>query len=114
MKKSRILMLGILLLAAMFLLTGCSTKATVEFTVDGMDAIAVVPVSTKNIDSYCKQEDINLVEPAKFLITFKSDGDYSFFLVDKSNNGCNLTIKLHNGQVEAETPEGVIVNIAVK
>lgn len=60
------------------------------------------------------QADPNRIEPEKYAFTFKADGDYSFLLVDVNAKSYPLTLKLHNGRIEAETSEGIIVNPTIK
>lgn len=112
--KKKIAFLFSMILLVTVMMTGCAKQTTVEFTVEGIDVASIMIGSTENTANYSKQEDINGIEPAKYVITFKTDGDYSFVLIDKEHQRYPLTLKLHNGKVEAEKPDGIIVNVTIK
>ena len=115
MKKTAVISLVIMLLAAMLVMTGCGTKqTTVEFTVDGANPLVVrfADPAQKNNVKFQRQEDPNHPDnPAKYTIGLSGDNDYSLLMIDGSNNTYPFVLKLHNGKVETETPEGITVNI---
>lgn len=116
MKKFVVLVLSIVLLGTMFVMTGCAKKATVEFTVDGIAAYDAEYVGSQKITwSLQRQEDPNNPDaPAKYTFNVPGDGDYSMMLYDMDNNTYPFTLKIHNGKVEVETPDGVTVTATVK
>lgn len=116
MKKLVALMLSIVLVGAMLVMTGCGKKTTVEFTVDGVDAISAKYVGSQSIrGGIQRQEDPNNIDaPAIYTFNVWSDGDYSMLLYDMGGNSYPFTLKIYDGKVEAETPEGVTVTATVK
>lgn len=116
MKRIAAIMLCSMLLGTMFLLTGCARKTTVEFTVDGINAYAARYVGAQTITgSIQRQEDPNNPDaPAKYTFTVSGDGDYAMMLYDMDDKAYPVTLKIHNGKIKAETPEGVTVTATVK
>lgn len=115
MKKTVSRLLAVMLLVTMLVMTGCARKTTVVLTVDGYDADTVVPTSTLKIKiNVSKVQDEKGIEPTKYTITGLNDGDYSLALLDMSGAYCPFTLKIHNGKVEAEAPEGVTVHPTIK
>ncbi len=110
-------MLGIMLLVTLLVTAGCAKQITVEFTVEGIDAYAVkFAGSTQNTRiGIQRQEDPNDPSaPAVYTMNITADGDYSMLLYDMNNQAYPFTLKIHNGKVEAETPEGVTVHPTIK
>ncbi len=117
MKKSVALILSIMLLVTMLVITGCTKQTNVEFTVEGIDAYAVkFADSTQNTRrGIQRQEDPNDINaPAKYTLNAWADGDYSLLLIDANGNTYPVTLKLHNGKVEADAPEGITIHPTIK
>lgn len=113
MKKFVVLVLCIVLLGTMFVMTGCAKKTTVEFTVEGINDKGANYVGSQKI-AYGVQRQEELNKPAIYAINLPGDGDYEMMLVDVDGQTYPFTLKVHNGKVETETPEGVTVTAAVK
>lgn len=115
MKKMIGLVLCIVLMGTMFVMTGCTKQATVVLTVDGFETDTIKPASIQNMRVSCSKEvDRNGIEPTKYTLNGMGDGDYSMLLVDMNGASCPFTLRIHNGQVEVETPDGVTVTATVK
>lgn len=113
MKKFVVLMLSIVLLGTMFVMTGCAKKTTVEFTVEGINDRGANYVGSQKIAyGVQRQEEPNKL--AIYAINLPGDGDYEMMLWDMNNNSYPFTLKVHNGRVETETPEGVTVTATIK
>lgn len=114
MKKTLAIVLAIMLLGTALVLTGCHRLTTVEFTVEGIEANYVLPVPGQKM-SYSRQEIGDVNAPViKFIYAFQTDGDYAFTMTDKAQNSYPLVLKVYNGKVEAEAPEGITLNLTVK
>ncbi len=115
MKKFAAIMLGIMLLGTMLVMTGCVRKTSVEFTVEGVDAYAAKYVGSQKItQAIQRQEGPDNSKPAIYTFNVNGDGDYEMMLFGTDGQTYPFTLKIHNGKVEAETPEGVTVKGIVK
>ncbi len=102
-----------MLLITMFVMTGCAKKTSVEFTVEGVDDYAAKYVGSQKISQAMqRQEELN--KPAIYTFNVPGDGDYEMMLFGTDGQTYPFTLKIHNGKVEAETPEGVTVTPTIK
>ena len=111
MKKIVALMLGVVLLAAMFAMTGCARKSTVVLTVEGFDADTIVPAQKQNTMGCARQEGPDGV---KYIYNGLTDGDYSMLLLSMDGQTSPFTMKIHNGKVEVETVDGVTITATIQ
>ena len=116
MRKYVAILLSIMLLGTMFVMTGCAKKTTVEFTVEGINDYDAKYVGSQNITwQLQRQEDPNNPDAlAKYTFVVPDDGDYEMMLLGTDGQTYPFTLKVHNGKVETEMPEGVTVTATVK
>ena len=113
MKKIAAIILGIMLLVAIFLMIVYVKKTSVEFTVEGVDEFAVTYVGSQKISQSMQRQEFPDKSPI-YTFNVPGDGDYEMMLLGTDGQTYPFTLKIHNGKVEAETPEGVTVNGTIK
>ena len=91
--------------AASLALTGCAKKVTINAIVDGIGDYDIVSMPTNTVNGTINEDVLT--------ITVKKDGDYSFVLKGEDGNEHTVTIKYYNGEVSADTEDGVTVNLGV-
>lgn len=104
-KGKKILIAGLLVLAAGAMLVGCGKKKTVTFSVDGIGAYSLESIPDGTVSGSTSGDAVT--------VTLDKEGDYDFVLKGEDGNDYTVTIKYHDNTVEGSSEDGLGVSVGV-
>jgi hypothetical protein len=104
-KGKKILIAGLLVLAAGAVLVGCGKKKTVTFSVDGIGSYDLESIPEGTVNSSTSGDAVT--------VTLNKEGDYDFVLKGEDGNEYTVTIKYHDNTIEGSSEDGIGVRVGV-
>ncbi len=104
-KGKKILIAGLLVLAAGAMLVGCGKKKTVTFSVNGIGSYELESIPDGTVSGSVSGDAVT--------VTLNKEGDYDFVLKGEDGNEHTVTIKYHDNTVEGTSDEEIGVNVGV-
>ncbi len=105
-KMTRTIALLLVLVTMSLALFGCAKKKTVSFTVDGIGTYQLTGIPEGTLNGGNHDQEI--------FATLNKDGDYDFTLEGEDGKEYVITIKYHNGTVEATSADDLGISVKVE